>query len=158
MRIGVVSDTHGYIERAIKSLKSITGLDLIIHLGDHVSDAKNIEEEMNLEVIYVRGNCDLLDVDVDEEKVLEMEGKKIFITHGHIYDVKNGITKLFFKGKEINADIILFGHSHMSTKLIHENMLIFNPGSPNDPRSGSKASIGLVELFDGDIKSKIIEI
>lgn len=158
MRIGVVSDTHGYIERAVKSLKSIVDLDMIIHLGDHVSDAKKIEKEMNIEVIYVRGNCDLLDTDVEKEKILEIDGKKILVTHGHIYDVKNGITKLFFKGKEINADIILFGHSHMSTKLIHENMLVFNPGSPNDPRSGSKASIGLVELSDGNIKSEIIEV
>lgn len=158
LRIGVVSDTHGSIGRAVIALKSIGDLDLIIHLGDYVSDAKNIEEEMNLEVIYVKGNCDFLEEDTKEDRVLEIACKKIFITHGHNYDVKNSITRLFFKGKEMKADIILFGHSHMSTKIIHEDTLIFNPGSPNEPRSGSKASIGLIEVLDKDIKSAIIEI
>lgn len=158
MKIGVVSDTHGYIGRAIKALKGIENLDMIIHLGDYVIDAKEIEEKMKLKVIYVRGNCDFLDSGVDYEKTLEIEGKKIFITHGHKYDVKNGVSKVFYRGKEEKADIVLFGHSHMSTKVESEGVIILNPGSSTEPRNGSEASIGLIILKDGVIESEIIKI
>ena len=158
VKIGVVSDTHGYIESTVKALRTIDNLDFIIHLGDYISDAKSIEKQMDKEVIYVKGNCDVLETDAQEDRILEIKGRRIFITHGHKYDVKNGVTKLFFKGKELKADIILYGHSHMSTKIIHEDVLILNPGSPNEPRSGSKYSIGLIELAEKKIKSEIIEV
>ena len=156
MKIAIVSDTHGRIETAVGALKSIENLNWIIHLGDHVDDARKIEETMNLELIYVRGNCDYKDIDVELEKMIEILGKKIFLTHGHNYDVKNGVSKLFYRGKELGADIILFGHSHMSTKVEHEEILILNPGSPCEPRNGSKGSIALIEITEKDIKSEII--
>lgn len=156
MKIGIVSDTHGKVDTSIEALKKIADLELIIHLGDYADDAKKIEEEMNIDVIYVRGNCDYKDIDVELEKMIEILGKKIFITHGHNYDVKNGVSKLFYRGKELNADIILYGHSHMSTKVEHEDILILNPGSSGEPRSGSKGSIALIEISEKDIKSEII--
>ena len=156
MKIGIVSDTHGSIDKAIDALKKIEDLELIIHLGDHADDTKKIKEIMNLDVVYVRGNCDYKDTDVELEKMIEIYGKKIFITHGHNYDVKSGVSKLFYRGKELNADIILFGHSHMSTKVEHEDILILNPGSPQEPRSGSKGSIGLIEISEKELKSETI--
>ncbi len=156
MKIGIVSDTHGNVETAVEALKNIEDLKLIIHLGDYVDDARKIEEKMDVDVVYVRGNCDYKDTDVELEKMVEVLGKKIFITHGHNYDVKNGISKLFYRGKELNADIILYGHSHMSTKVEHEDILILNSGSPGEPRSGSKGSIALIEISENDIKSEII--
>lgn len=158
LKIGVVSDTHGYTESTVDALNSIDNLSLIIHLGDYIRDARIIKKEMDIEVVYVKGNCDYLEDGIAEDKLLEVGGKKIFITHGHNYGVKNGLTTLFFRGKEVDADIILYGHSHMSTKLTHEDILIFNPGSPNEPRSGSKSTIGLIELSGEEIKSEIIEV
>lgn len=156
MKVGIVSDTHGSIERAVEALKEIEDLELIIHLGDLVDDAKRMEKEMDIEVIYVRGNCDYSDTDVDYDKTIDIKGKKIFMTHGHEYNVKMGVSNIFYRGKEENADIILFGHSHMSTKVLHEDVLILNPGSPQEPRNGSKKSIGLIEILDNDIKGQII--
>lgn len=156
MKIAVVSDTHGSIDKVLNVLKNIKNLELIIHLGDYVDDSRKIQEEIKLDVICVRGNCDYRDTDIELEKIIEICGKKIFMTHGHNYDVKNGVSKLFYRGKELNADIILFGHSHMSTKVEHEGILILNPGSPQEPRNGSKGSIGLVEITEKEIKSDII--
>ena len=156
MKIGVLSDTHGSIEESVEALKNIEALDLILHLGDYVADAIRIEKEMGIEVISARGNCDRADYDVAYDKILEIEGKKIFMTHGHNYNAYSGVSSLFYKGKEEGADIVLFGHSHMSTKVLHEDILILNPGSPHEPRNGSKKSIALLEISENQVKSEII--
>lgn len=155
MRIAVVSDTHGLLDKALQSLKIIDGLEMIIHLGDYVKDAKKIEERTGIKTVYVRGNCDYLELDIEEEKIIEIEDKKIFITHGHKYDVKNGINKIFYRGKELNVDAILFGHSHISMILEYEGILMLNPGSTEIPRGGSDGSIGIIDISNGDIKGKI---
>lgn len=155
MKIAVVSDTHGSLDKVFKALKIIDDLELIIHLGDHVKDAKKIRDKMGVETIYVRGNCDYFDSDTEEDKVIVVGGKKIFITHGHKYDVKSGINKIFYRGKELNADVILFGHSHISMILEYEEILILNPGSPETPRSGSVGSLGIIDILDGKIKGQI---
>lgn len=156
MKIAVISDTHKLVNKTLETLKNIENLDLIIHLGDYVKDAKEIEKAMNIETIYVRGNGDYLDTDVDLEKILEIHDKKIFLTHGHNYDVKNGISKIFYRAKEIECDIVLFGHTHMSTLLEYEGILILNPGSPEEPSSVSEGSIGLLEILKDNVKSEII--
>lgn len=156
MKIAVISDTHKLINKTLQTLKNMKNLDLIIHLGDYVKDAREIEKAMNIKTICVRGNGDYLDKDVDLEKVLKIYGKKIFLTHGHNYDVKNGVSKLFYRAKELECDIVLFGHTHMSTLLEHEGILILNPGSPEEPSSVSKGSIGLLEISENDVKSEII--
>ncbi len=156
MKIAVVSDTHGFLNKTLEALKKIKNLDLIIHLGDYVKDAREIEKKTCIEVVYIKGNCDYLETDVALEKVLEVDNKKILITHGHNHDVKNEISKIFYRAKEINSDIVLFGHSHMSMILEYEDILILNPGSPEEPRNGSKGSIGLVEISKNDVKAEII--
>lgn len=158
MKIGVISDTHGSIGRTKEALNNIKDLDLVIHLGDYVKDARELEKLLDIEIIYVRGNCDFLDSDVEDEKILEIENKKILITHGHRYDVKDGVSKIFYKGKEENVDIVLFGHSHMSTKVESEGIILLNPGSATEPRNGSKASIGLINLKKSIIETEIIKI
>ncbi|AFS77408.1 phosphodiesterase, MJ0936 family [Gottschalkia acidurici 9a] len=158
MKIGVISDTHGYIDGCLEKLKQIDNLNIIIHLGDYVKDAIKIENELGKKVIYVKGNCDFSENNVEEDKLIEIEGKKIFITHGHLYNVKSDMNRVFYRGKELDADMILFGHSHASMKIESENILILNPGSPTIPRGGSKKSIGIIEIVNGEIKSEIINI
>ena len=158
MKIGVVSDTHGFSRYAKEALLDMDDLDLIIHLGDYIRDALELEKELGVRVEYVRGNCDYNEVNVEEEKIIEVEGKKIFITHGHLYDIKSSLNKIFYKGQELNCDIILFGHSHVPTKVIEQDILILNPGSPFIPRGGSDKSIGFIEIVDGEIKAEIISI
>ena len=40
------------------------------------------------------------------------DGIKIFFTHGHKWGVKYSTDRLFYKAKEIGAQIALFGHTH----------------------------------------------
>lgn len=157
MKIAVVSDTHGNIEKTLDAIRTIENLELIIHLGDHVLDAREIEKQIAIDTIYVKGNCDL-EKEVYEEKILDLLGKKILITHGHNYDVKRGLNNIFYRGKELNVDVILFGHSHISLIMESENILMLNPGSPDTPRNGKYGSIGLLEISNNEIKSQIIYV
>ena len=91
MRVIVCSDSHGSFEPLQRAAKMFEA-DLVIHLGDHASDAARLSREIEIPVEYVRGNCDA--TGAPEEKLLNLEGKKILITHGHRYHVKSGITEL----------------------------------------------------------------
>ena len=59
MRIGVVSDTHGSLSTAIKLIREMGELDLLLHAGDYYRDAAALAREFNLPVRAVVGNCDL---------------------------------------------------------------------------------------------------
>lgn len=157
MRIFVVSDTHGRIDNFVNKAKSLEKPDLIIHLGDYVEDAFKIEKEMGIETILVKGNCDIYSTDSDEDQTLTLNGKRVFITHGHKYNVKMDRLNLLYKGKEKNADLILFGHTHFSLIEEEDGIMIMNPGSPSLPRLFSKRTFGIIEIGK-NISGKIIKI
>lgn len=157
LKIFVVSDTHGRINLFVNYAKTLEKPDLIIHLGDNVEDAYEIGKVMGVEVIVVKGNCDFVSNSIDSEKLLIIKGKRIFITHGHRYSVKYGVSEIYNKGKEVNADLVLFGHTH-SPFIINEKcgIIIMNPGSPTLPRGNSSYSFGVVEINE-KLTTKIIE-
>lgn len=162
MKIAFISDTHHSnraLELIIKKLKELN-VDKIIHLGDYASDIKVIETSFKNEVYAVLGNCDSFN-QYPKEALLNVNGKKIFFTHGDLYNVKETLNSLFYKGLSLGADIILFGHTHISIKENLNNILIMNPGSISKPHPLSKiGSIGILEIaLDGRIvKSELIPI
>lgn len=158
MRIAVVSDTHGNNKDIIEKLSEIKKPDMLLHLGDYVADGVIISKALGLESIIVRGNGDYLYTQYDEDKLIELKGKKLFLTHGHKYNLQSGITNLYYRGLELGADIVLFGHIHVPIIEKIENMIIMNPGSPSLPRNASRIkTFGLIEIGDS-IETKIVEI
>lgn len=158
MKVAVISDTHGYVQHCIDALNKIDGIDLIIHLGDYSKDVIAIKKAINVEVTNVKGNCDPYDYETPDDSIIEVKGKKIFMTHGDLYRVKYGLNELFYKAKELKADIVLFGHSHTSTVVEYEGILFLNPGSPSLPRAGTTKSIGLLHIDDNNVKGEIVSI
>ncbi len=144
-RIGVISDTHGDVRDAVIAMKKILPLDLIIHLGDYTEDTQLIEDLVGIPVIGIKGNCDFQST-LPEDRLLEIGDKKIFLTHGHRYGVKWNYHKLFYKGLEVEADAVLFGHTHVATRFIEEGILVMNPGSISKPRGHNEKTFGLLEV------------
>lgn len=144
-RIGITSDTHGDIAGAVKAMKELGDLDFIIHLGDYAEDGMAIEKSLGMEVIGVKGNCDFHS-NLPEDRVLSIGDKKVFVTHGHRYDVKWNYHKLFYKGLEVEADVVLFGHTHVATRFVEEGILVMNPGSSSHPRGHHEKTYGLLEI------------
>lgn len=158
MKIVVISDTHGHIDECKQIMKKLDNIDMIIHLGDYSHDVANLKKIFNVNIINVRGNCDPLDRKTKDEMIITLEGKKFFLTHGHTYGVKRNLNVIFYRAKELKADIVLFGHSHVPTSSNFEDVLLFNPGSTSMPRGGSKKSYGIIEIKDDKIMSTIHKI
>ena len=83
MRILVFSDTHNNSGRMIKVIDNTIGEDAVIHCGDGMRDVKEAEEIYpDIKFYYVSGNCDMDRKKYEE--IIEIGGKKIFVTHGHL--------------------------------------------------------------------------
>ncbi len=158
MRIFVISDTHGSTREIINKMKTMEKPDLIIHLGDYVEDGMKIEEELGIETIIIKGNGDYFHTEFQEDEIITIEGRRIFITHGHKYNVRYGEDNLLYKGEELNVDIILFGHTHVPLFFKESDIVVMNPGSPSMPRGyGKKKSFGILEIGK-EIIGEIVEI
>ena len=157
MRIGLISDTHGSLETVFKAIVAMGKLDLLIHAGDHYRDAVKISTALNIPVEAVAGNCDRWD-EGPEEKVLELDGALLFITHGHRYNAKLSITGLINKATELKADAAIYGHTHIPGYCYINGLLIINPGSISKPIAGGSPSYGILEINKGSIKPAIFNL
>lgn len=157
MRIIVISDTHRHNLDLMEEIIEIQKPDLILHLGDNVEDGEYLSEKSGIETIIVRGNGDY-DPDYPFDRVVDVAGKRIFMTHGHRYSVRDGFMSLYYKGLEVHADVVLYGHTHVPVNLKEKNIIIMNPGSPSIPRQGERIeTIGLIEI-NGDITTEILNV
>ena len=156
MKILVLSDTHGDIDNARQVIMKNNNVDLIIHLGDYFRDAQRINEEFpDIPIEYIYGNSDFMVDNTPAEKILELGGKRIFMTHGHRYSVKWDYEKLFRKAYEVKADILLFGHTHVADLVKNEQCFILNPGSISDSRDSSGESYAIIEIVGDTVKSQL---
>ncbi|AEG14001.1 phosphodiesterase, MJ0936 family [Desulfofundulus kuznetsovii DSM 6115] len=151
MRVGVVSDTHGRVDRAIKLLNQLKPLDLLLHAGDYYRDGRLLAEALKVPVHAVAGNCDF-ETGGPEEEVLALEGKKVFLTHGHLYHVHFSLQKLLYRALELQADVVVFGHTHVRYCQEHEGILFFNPGSVYAPRGEHGPGCGLLVMEGREVK------
>lgn len=157
MKILVLSDTHRDMGRAFKLINIIKDeIDCIFHLGDNVEDAESIRRNFNIKVYNVAGNTDYT-VSVPEEQLVELAGKKILLTHGHLYNIYSSINSLYYRAKEINVNAVLFGHTHVPLNTVIDDVLIFNPGSLTRPRGNSTYSYGILDIVDDNIKAVNVE-
>jgi putative phosphoesterase len=147
MKILVISDTHKNLGNAIKIINDLKNIDRIFHLGDHVADAQDLENIFeNIKIDYVKGNCDYFETGCPKEKIVEINGKKMLLTHGHFYAVKDGCGELIVAGKTQKVDAVLFGHTHIPYINTVDNLLLFNPGSIALGRSQKGETYGVIEV------------
>ena len=78
-------------------------------------------------IISVKGNCDY--IDLPPLQVIEIESKRILVTHGHLYNVHFDIFKLYMLAKEKGADIVLYGHTHNQMVEEYDGITFINPGA-----------------------------
>lgn len=157
MRILLFSDSHGDIHSMVKAINKNSRIDMVIHLGDCVSDILKIMEVYgNYRYEFVQGNNDW-SRGYPQEKILELEGRKIFITHGHQYNVKYDYQRIAARGRAINADAVFFGHTHEPEEFFSEGMLVLNPGSISGSKNQSKRSTySLLELTSERLASRFM--
>lgn len=151
MRIGIVSDSHGDV-RVFNDMLDVPGAaeaELWLHAGDFAPDADHLELLSGRRVVRVLGNCDLFVDGVYDETVVEVAGHRIFLTHGHLFNVRFDTTMLAVAARKAGADIAVYGHTHIAL-VEHGDVTVLNPGSIARPRDEQRGSFMLVDLNAGE--------
>lgn len=154
MKILVLSDSHGDVDSMVEVVTKERP-DAIFHLGDLIGDAQELHNEFpNIPFYMVPGNCDGYGYDdiKASEKVVELEGKRFLLLHGHTRAVKFGYMSLEYRAKELEVDAALFGHTHVPYADYFGETLIFNPGSIGQPHYGEDPTYGILKIIGDNIK------
>ena len=147
LKLLIISDTHGYLGNAVSAIEK-ENPDYILHLGDMADDCAELENMYPRKlVICVLGNNDFFNKRYPLERQFELCGKKIFMCHGHKYNVKHSLFPLKMAADE--CDIVLYGHTHIAHLEQDEDMLVMNPGSTS--------SYGVINISDDSIDAEIIK-
>lgn len=154
MLLAVVGDTHGRIDPVQRALQH-KKLDYLLFTGDFYGDGVQLAGKLEVPFCGVRGNSDLARKGKKEQRV-DLEGYRIYLVHGHQYGVKRGLNNLWYRGEEVKADLVLFGHTHVPWCEQIEGRWFFNPGSPTYPRGQNPGTYGLISLEDGQISPQIV--
>lgn len=156
MKAAVFSDTHRNTRLMLEAIGRCRP-DMVIHLGDHDSDAEDIRRAYpEIPLFNVCGNCDFA-ATAPETDIVPMGPVKAFITHGHLYNVKYiGPDRLAYAAMEQGAKIAMFGHTHVPMQKQLGDVLIINPGSAGKGRPSTWALVEVTD--DGQISCSINEL
>lgn len=151
----IVSDSHGWTDE-LQVIKDKHGAetDALIHCGDSelMADDKAISG-----FVTVRGNCDY-EQKFPEETVVDVAGRKIFVTHGHLFNVKSSLMSLSYRAREVRADIVCFGHSHHLGVEMIDGVIFINPGSLRLPRGRRERTYVLLELTEESVTVSVYDL
>jgi phosphoesterase, MJ0936 family len=161
-RFAVISDTHGNEYSALRAIQAAGDFDAVIHLGDYAADAETICEKLGKPLYAVLGNCDFVHPpkgDFGNEYVLEAEGARILLVHGHRHgiDVYSSFDARQ-RALDLHCDALLYGHTHIPEVAMKDGILVMNPGSPARPRGGSRPSCGLLIVEDGKLYPRTVTL
>lgn len=149
MKIGIMGDTHGDTQVIRKILQMAPPVEMWLHTGDHAEDAYLLEKLAMVPVIKALGNCDYDPKLANIDEIFAYEGYKIWLTHGHRYMGHTRIGELAWWAKQLEVDIVVYGHTHIPMNEYYGDKLLVNPGSPSRPRGGSKPSFAIMTLNAG---------
>lgn len=159
MKVLVISDIHGssYYAEKIKEIVEKENPDKIILLGDvYYHGPRNdltqeyapmkVAEVLNSlkdKLLVVKGNCDaevdemISDFKFEDHLLLDINGKKIYFTHGHRYNIEVIPYEDF--------EVLIYGHIHQGFIQEKEGYLFANPGSISLPKCGTEHSYLILE-------------
>lgn len=169
MKSLVISDIHGSFAYAsmIPDIMKSESAERLILLGDlyyhgprnpltENYDPMKVSQLLNQYkdiITWIRGNCDaevdemISEFKVSEHLLIEHANKKIFLTHGHKYNIDNYPNEDF--------DIMMYGHFHTHFIKKQDNKIFVNPGSITLPKNGTAHSYAIMD--DNEILIKSVD-
>ncbi|MCR5797350.1 MAG: metallophosphoesterase [Eubacterium sp.] len=152
----VFSDSHGSSEMMFSIIREHqTEISGIFFLGDIGGDEDLLRNLTGLPTHIVRGNCDWSS-QAPDELCFRIGKHKVAITHGHRYSVNRGVDVLKYWAMEKEADIVMYGHTHVPFLERGYNLTVLNPGSISRPRQSdftkTYAMIDIDDDKDVDVK------
>ena len=153
MKIGVISDTHGWLDPGV--LELFTGVSHILHAGDIGPDDVIAELETIAPVTAVVGNTDSSPTFRPTE-VVTLAGRK-FLVH-HIVEPYALKAELQLQMARVRPDVVVFGHTHKAFCETSNGVLFFNPGSAGKPRFGRGRTAAILHCEGKEIRPEFLTL
>jgi putative phosphoesterase len=158
----VVSDTHAprrWRSCPPRVAEHLRRADVILHAGD-VCTADVLDELSAYAPVHaVLGNNDGPDVaawGAPERLELDLDGLRVAMVHdsGQAKGRTARMRRWF-----PDADLVVFGHSHIPMDQTGDGVRVFNPGSPTDRRRQPHGTIGELDIRDGRLaEARIVAV
>src|SRR6476469_7994187 len=154
LRIGVISDTHDYLDPKIRRL--FKGVDHILHGGDIGLPWLILQLEEIAPVTAVVGNADESGINYKEVEVVTLGARK-FLIH-HQVEPKDLADKIKRKIIRENPDVVVFGHTHKQFCETIGNTLFLNPGYAGKQRFALERSVAVLHCDDAGITAEFTSL
>jgi hypothetical protein len=153
MKIGVISDTHGFLDPRVETI--FAGVDHILHAGDIGNPVIELELKFIAPVTMVLGNNDP-GLPFQETEVVMLAGKK-FLVHHIVYPgaLAEQIAARIAREK---PDAVVFGHTHKPFCEARDGVLFFNPGYAGKPKFGAERSVAILQCDKKGIRHEFIAL
>ncbi|MGH9327347.1 MAG: metallophosphoesterase family protein [Terriglobia bacterium] len=169
MKVGLVSDTHSYLDPRLCEL--LDGVGKILHAGDVGSQRVLDHLSLVAPTAAVKGNVDSPDLNLPLSLTLQVEGVQVEIRHilpalpSQLESWSRA--KLLQKADLVERDrflecfqpstrVVLFGHSHEPCLVCLTNRLFVNPGSAGKKRFALPRCCGVMEIARDELEVKIL--
>jgi hypothetical protein len=153
VKIGVISDTHNYLDPKIHEL--FAGVSHILHAGD-IGNATIISElEEIAPVTAVYGNTDL-NLPFKETEVIEL-GTRKFLIH-HIVNPLAPDDRLKERIARAQPQVVVFGHTHRTYCETIGGVLYFNPGAAGKPKFGLGRTVAILHCDEKEVRPEFLPL
>jgi putative phosphoesterase len=153
MKIGVISDTHGFLDPRVPKL--FAGVDHILHAGDVGPHSLLLALEAIAPVTAVLGNTDTW-LPLNLTETVDLGGRK-FLVH-HIVDPRALTDDLKHRLVSERPDAIVFGHTHKAFSETIGSVLFFNPGYAGKQRFALARSVAILDCDQRGIRPEFLEL
>ena len=153
MKIGVISDTHGFLDPRVEEI--FAGVNHILHAGDIGYAALILELEFIAPVTAVLGNNDA-GLSFKETEIIELAQKKILVHH--IVNPLVPSEKIEARIRRERPAAVVFGHTHKKYSETINGIFYFNPGYAGKPKFGAERSVAILHCDQNGIQHKFIPL
>ena len=151
MLVGLVSDTHGLVRPEI--FRALDGVDILLHAGDVGGGSVLAELRAIAPVRAVFGNTDPPgEPGLTPALELELGGLRVHVSHGHELGTPTADRLL----SRYDADVIVFGHTHVPLVERRDGRLVVNPGAAGPRRFKLQPSVARLQIADGTPDVQVI--
>ena len=147
MLIGLIADTHGYLDPRVPP--ALKGVDLILHAGDIGAEAVLAALASIAPVMAVAGNNDakLAQLGLPLRVDMELEGVKMHLVHRLIDAAPGSGTR-----------IVVYGHSHKALVAEREGVRWVNPGAAGRVGFHHEVTLALLRVEDGRLEIEPVSL